>query len=75
MLELVMPGIYGSDLTKNLSRLQDILDDNNLSIMEVVDLVRTARRRYNAIKSLTMKMIRENDVCPFILSFVNGQFS
>ncbi|GAB1859033.1 Sodium channel protein Nach [Camponotus japonicus] len=39
MNELLIPGIFGYDLQKNLTRLQDIIDDNSMSILEVVKLI------------------------------------
>jgi len=39
--ELIVPGIFGADANyeTNLTRLQDIIDDNKLSILEVINLV------------------------------------
>lgn len=39
LLELLEPGKFGEDIAKNLSRLQDIIDDNNLIITNVLKLV------------------------------------
>lgn len=41
MNELLIPGIFGYDVQKNLTRLQDIIDDNSMSILDVVKLVCT----------------------------------
>jgi len=40
MNELIIPGIFGYDVQRNLTRLQDIIDDNHLSILNVMNLVR-----------------------------------
>ncbi|XP_015607553.1 sodium channel protein Nach [Cephus cinctus] len=37
--ELLDPGVFGYDVTKNLSRLQDYFDMNNFSIIEVLSKV------------------------------------
>lgn len=39
MNELLIPGIFGYDVQKNLTRLQDIIDDNSMSILDVVRMV------------------------------------
>ncbi|EFN70446.1 hypothetical protein EAG_08741 [Camponotus floridanus] len=39
MNELLIPGIFGYDVEKNLTRLQDIIDDNSMSILDVIQLV------------------------------------
>lgn len=40
--ELIVPGFAGDDvdINTNLTRLQNIIDDNKLSILEVINLVR-----------------------------------
>ncbi|XP_011860453.1 PREDICTED: sodium channel protein Nach-like isoform X2 [Vollenhovia emeryi] len=38
MNELLLPGIFGYDVRRNLTRLQDIIDDNHLSILNVMNL-------------------------------------
>ncbi|XP_014478704.1 PREDICTED: sodium channel protein Nach-like [Dinoponera quadriceps] len=37
--ELIVPGVFGYDVKKNLTRLQDIIDDNNLSILDVMKAI------------------------------------
>ncbi|XP_039313466.1 sodium channel protein Nach-like [Solenopsis invicta] len=39
MNELLIPGIFGYDVQKNLSYLQSIIDDNHLSILNVMKLI------------------------------------
>ncbi|XP_050450031.1 sodium channel protein Nach-like [Cataglyphis hispanica] len=39
MNELLIPGIFGYDVQKNLTRLQDIIDDNSMSILDVAKLI------------------------------------
>ncbi|XP_018347417.1 PREDICTED: sodium channel protein Nach-like [Trachymyrmex septentrionalis] len=39
MNELLSPGIFGNDVQRNLTRLQDIIDDNHLTIFKVMDLI------------------------------------
>ncbi|XP_071637546.1 sodium channel protein Nach isoform X2 [Temnothorax longispinosus] len=39
MNELLLPGIFGYDVQKNLTRLQDIIDDNHLSILNVMNMI------------------------------------
>ncbi|XP_036139828.1 sodium channel protein Nach isoform X2 [Monomorium pharaonis] len=39
MNELIIPGLFGYDIQKNLTHLQDIIDDNQLSILNVMKLV------------------------------------
>lgn len=46
MNELLLPGIFEYDVEKNLTRLQDIIDDNHLSILNVMNLVCTENIRY-----------------------------
>lgn len=46
MNELLLPGIFGYDVERNLTRLQDIIDDNHLSILNVMNLVCTENIRY-----------------------------
>jgi len=40
--ELLVPGVFGYDVQKNLTLLQQIIDDNNLSILDVLNSVRIA---------------------------------
>lgn len=42
LLELLDPGVFGHDVTENLTRLQGIIDDNGLTITEVMEKVRKA---------------------------------
>jgi len=60
MTELIVPGIseFGTnvDFETNLIRLQDIIDDNELSILEVINLVRTK----NILSSHTCTMLLRN---------------
>ncbi|KAF7381985.1 hypothetical protein HZH66_013417 [Vespula vulgaris] len=37
LLELLDPGVFEHDVTENLTRLQDIIDDNGLTITEVME--------------------------------------
>ncbi|XP_029163226.1 sodium channel protein Nach-like [Nylanderia fulva] len=37
--ELLIPGTFGHDVQKNLTRLQYIIDDNRMSILDVVKLI------------------------------------
>lgn len=46
MNELLIPGIFGYDVQRNLTRLQDIIDDNHLSILNVMNLVCTENIHY-----------------------------
>lgn len=46
MNELLLPGIFEYDVEKNLTRLQDIIDDNHLSILNVINLVCTKNIHY-----------------------------
>ncbi|KAG5315168.1 NACH protein, partial [Acromyrmex insinuator] len=39
MNELLKPGIFGNDIQRNLTHLQDIIDDNHLTIFKVMDLI------------------------------------
>ncbi|KAL2713497.1 sodium channel protein Nach-like [Vespula squamosa] len=39
LLELLDPGVFEHDVTENLTRLQDIIDDNGLTITEVMEKV------------------------------------
>ncbi|XP_070520540.1 sodium channel protein Nach isoform X2 [Cardiocondyla obscurior] len=39
MNELLLPGIFGYDVQKNLTYLQDIIDNNHLSIPNVMNLI------------------------------------
>ncbi|XP_047368017.1 sodium channel protein Nach-like isoform X2 [Vespa velutina] len=39
LLELLDPGVFEHDVTENLTRLQDIIDDNGLTIREVMEKV------------------------------------
>ncbi|XP_072760901.1 sodium channel protein Nach [Anoplolepis gracilipes] len=39
MNELLIPGIFGYDVQKNLTRLQNIIDDNSMSILDVVKMI------------------------------------
>lgn len=41
MNELLVPGIFEYDVQRNLTRLQDIIDDNELSILNVINSVCT----------------------------------
>lgn len=40
LLELLDPGVFEHDVTENLTRLQDVIDDNGLTITEVMEKVR-----------------------------------
>jgi len=48
MNELLRPGIFGNDIQRNLTRLQDIIDDNHLTIFKVMDLVCMYKNNYYA---------------------------
>ncbi|XP_011640247.1 sodium channel protein Nach-like isoform X1 [Pogonomyrmex barbatus] len=39
MNELLVPGIFGYDVQENLTRLQDIIDDNHLSVLNIMNLI------------------------------------
>ncbi|KAK2581874.1 hypothetical protein KPH14_002336 [Odynerus spinipes] len=39
LVELLDPDVFGHDVTENLTRLQDILDENKLTIPEVIEKV------------------------------------
>jgi len=41
-IELLIPGVSGYDVQKNLTFLQHIIDDNNLSILDMLNSVRIA---------------------------------
>ncbi|KAG5321537.1 NACH protein, partial [Acromyrmex heyeri] len=59
MNELLRPGIFGNDIQRNLTRLQDIIDDNHLTIFKVMDLI-----TQNCSTLLTMcKWKGTNDQC------------
>lgn len=45
LTELLVPGVFGYDVQTNLSNLQDILDSNNLSILDVMSLVRINKKK------------------------------
>ncbi|RLU26310.1 hypothetical protein DMN91_000104 [Ooceraea biroi] len=38
-IELILPGVFGYDVQKNLTRLQNIIDDNDLSILDVISSI------------------------------------
>ncbi|XP_032665503.1 sodium channel protein Nach-like [Odontomachus brunneus] len=39
MNELLVPGVFGYDVRRNLTRLQDIIDHNNLSVLDVMRMI------------------------------------
>lgn len=43
MTEMIVPGVFGYDVHKNLTFLQDVIDQNNLTILDVMEMVRVEK--------------------------------
>lgn len=64
LLELLDPGVFGHDVTENLTRLQGIIDDNGLTITEVMEKVRPRRLSLSlgGVSDLKKKKKRKNSI-------------